>query len=206
MGYDACERASSDAVEEGQVGVGAGAMVGKILGIGMASAGGVATASIRLASNVTVGVLVVVNSFGDIIDPADGRILAGARSPEGRGWLDTQRAIESVSDKKTKKPRLAFSAIENTTLAVVATDARLTKAEARKVAVMAHDGMARAIKPIHTMFDGDTIFALSTGTGQSDVTTIGSVAAGLVARAIARAARLSSARKSSERKSGARKK
>lgn len=197
MGYDACERASSDAVEEGQVGVGAGAMVGKILGIGMASAGGVATASIKLASNVTVGVIVVVNSFGDIIDPANGRILAGARSPKGRGWLDTQRAIETASDKKPKKPLppRAFSAIENTTLAVVATDARLTKAEARKVAVMAHDGMARAIKPIHTMFDGDTIFALSTGNLQSDVTTIGSVAADLIARAIVRAARLSGARK-----------
>jgi L-aminopeptidase/D-esterase-like protein len=201
MGYDACERASSDAVEEGQVGVGAGAMVGKILGIGMASAGGVATASIKLTSGVTVGAIVVVNSFGDIIDPANGRILAGARSPKGRGWLDTQRAIESAiftqSDKKSKKPLppRAFSAIENTTLAVVATDARLTKAEARKVAVMAHDGMARAIKPIHTMFDGDTIFALSTGKLQSDVTTIGSVAADLIARAIVRAARLSSARK-----------
>src|SRR6185295_12906281 len=129
MGYDACERASSDAVEEGQVGVGAGAMVGKILGIGMSSAGGVATASIKLASNVTVGAIVVVNSFGDIIDPANGRILAGARSPKGRGWLDTQRAIETASDNKPKKPMppRAFSAIENTTLAVVATDARLTK-------------------------------------------------------------------------------
>ncbi|HST23054.1 MAG TPA: P1 family peptidase [Blastocatellia bacterium] len=201
MGYDACERASSDAVEEGQVGVGAGAMVGKILGIGMASAGGVASASIKLASGVTIGAIVVINSFGDIIDPANGRILAGARSPKGRGWLDTQRAIESAaftqSDKKPKKPLppRAFSAIENTTLAVVATDARLTKAEARKVAVMAHDGMARAIKPIHTMFDGDTIFALSTGKLQSDVTTIGSVAADLIARAIVRVGRLSSARK-----------
>lgn len=201
MGYDACERASSDVVEEGQVGVGAGAMVGKILGIGMSSEGGVATASIKLASNVTVGVIVVVNSFGDIIDPENGRILAGARSPKGRGWLDTQQAIESASfvadDKKAGKPLppRAFSAIENTTLAVVATDALLTKAEARKVAAMAHDGMARAIKPIHTMFDGDTIFALSTGKRKSDVTTIGSVAADLVARAIVRVGRLSSARK-----------
>lgn len=209
MGYEACERASSDGFEEGQVGVGAGAMVGKILGIRMASAGGVATASIRLASGVTVGAIVVANSFGDIIDPANGRILAGARSPEGRGWLDTQRAIESAafvsSDKKAGKPLppRAFSAIENTTLAVVATDAALTKAEARKVAVMAHDGMARAVKPVHTMFDGDTIFALSTGERKSDVTTIGAVAADLVARAIVRAGRLSStgsARKKKQRK------
>lgn len=193
MGYDACERALSDAIEEGHVGVGAGATVGKILGAGMASAGGVATASIKLASGVTVGAIIVVNSFGDIIDPANGRILAGARSPKGRGWLDTQRAIETASDKQTRKPSSPrpFSPIENTTLAVVATDAALTKAEARKVAAMAHDGMARAIKPIHTMFDGDTIFALSTGALQSDVTTIGSVAADLVARAIARVGRMS---------------
>jgi L-aminopeptidase/D-esterase-like protein len=197
MGYDACERALSDTVEEGQVGVGAGAMIGKILGIGMASAGGIVTASIKLASGVTVGAIVVVNSFGDIIDPANGRILAGARSPTGRGWLDTQRAIETASDKKMKKasPPRPFSAIENTTLAVVATDAALTKAQARKVASMSQDGMARAIRPIHTMFDGDTIFALSTGTLQSDVTTIGSVAADLVARAIVRAGRMSRAGK-----------
>jgi L-aminopeptidase/D-esterase-like protein len=201
MGYEACERASNAAVEEGQVGVGAGATVGKILGPGLASAGGVGTASIKLASGVTVGALVVVNSFGDIIDPASGSIIAGARAPEGRGWLDTQRAIESASfaekDKCAGKssPPVSFPAIENTTLAVVATDAALTKAQARKVASMAHDGMARAIRPIHTMFDGDTIFALSTGNLHSDVTTIGSVAADLVARAIARVGRISSARK-----------
>jgi L-aminopeptidase/D-esterase-like protein len=201
MGYDACERASSKAVEEGQVGAGAGATVGKILGPGLASIGGIGSASIKLASGVTIGALVVVNSFGDIIDPASGRILAGARSPEGPGWLDTMRAIESAGpaqkNKKAGRRAHTFPAIENTTLAVVATDAQLTKAQARKVASMAHDGMARAIRPIHTMFDGDTIFALSTGKLKSDVTTIGAVAADLVARAIARVGQ------SSGRKSGA---
>ena len=199
MGYDACERASPDAVEEGQVGVGAGATVGKILGVGAASVGGVGTASIKLASGVTVGAIAVANSFGDIIDPASGRILAGARSPEGRGWLDTGRAIEKASlavrDEKAGETAHPFSAIENTTLAVVATDALLTKAQARKVASMAHDGMARAIRPVHTMFDGDTIFALSTGRLQSDVTTIGAVAAEMVARAIVRVGRMSGATK-----------
>lgn len=196
MGYMACERASNDTVEEGQVGVGAGAMIGKILGVGLASIGGIGTASIKIASGVTVGAIAVANSFGDIVDPASGRILAGARSPNGRGWLDTARAIESASlaasGSRAKKSAHPFSSIENTTLAVVATDAQLTKAQARKVASMAHDGMARAIRPIHTMFDGDTIFALSTGKLQSDVTTIGAVAADAVARAIARIGRRSS--------------
>lgn len=211
MGYEACERATSEAVEEGRVGVGAGATVGKILGLPMASPGGVGTASLRLPNGVTVGALVVVNAFGDIIDPSSGRILAGARAPRGGGWLDTQRAIEQAAfanatrkhetrkkaeaRKKTaphdqqSAPRQPFSGIENTTLAVVATDAALTKAQARKVAAMAHDGLARALRPIHTMFDGDTIFALSTGELVADVTTIGAVAAELVARAIARVGR-----------------
>jgi L-aminopeptidase/D-esterase-like protein len=198
MGYEACEQASRDAVEEGRVGAGAGATVGKIAGAGFASRGGIGNASIKLSSGVTVGVLVVVNSFGDIIDPASGRILAGARSPGGRGWLDTSRAIEQAPfarrDESKASQGNTFSAIENTTLAVVATDAALTKAQARKIASMAHDGLARAIRPIHTMFDGDTAFALSTGTAQADVTTIGSVAADLLARAIARVGRRSSER------------
>jgi L-aminopeptidase/D-esterase-like protein len=200
MGYEACSRASSDVVEEGAVGAGTGAMVGKIMGAGQASEGGIGTASMKLPSGATVGVLVVVNSFGDIVDPISGRILAGACSPQGQGWLDTSRAIEMGAlvrrDHKAKKSKgNLFSSIENTTLAIVATDAALTKAQARKVASMAHDGLARAIRPIHTMFDGDTIFALSTGIMQADVTTIGSVAAELLARAVARVGRMSSTRK-----------
>jgi L-aminopeptidase/D-esterase-like protein len=204
MGYEACEAATQRATQEGRVGAGAGATVGKVLGMAMASAGGIGTASMRLASGVTVGAIVVVNAFGDIVDPSSGRILAGARSPRG-GWLNTQRMIESGPPAEAgrrhrpaaQKDRLApasphpFSVISNTTLAVVATDAALTKAQARKVAAMAHDGLARAIKPIHTMFDGDTIFALSTATRESDVTVIGAVAAEVVARAIVRVGRMS---------------
>jgi len=193
MGYEACERASIDSVEEGQVGAGAGATVGKILGPTFSSSGGVGTASIKLPSGVTVGALVVVNAFGDIIDHETGRILSGARALKGRGWLDTSRAIEQAlpaqrSAEKSSTPA-PFSAIENTTLAVVATDGALTKAQAQRVAMMAHDGLARAIRPVHTMFDGDTVFALSTGALQADVTTIGSVAADLLARAIGRVGR-----------------
>lgn len=199
MGYEACAHATDGKVEEGQVGAGAGATVGKILGYGKASDGGIGTASIRLASGLSVGVIVAVNSFGDIIDPMNGRILAGARSPEGRGWLDTSRAIAwpapSGLGKRDSSAPNPFPSIENTTLAVVATNAALTKAQARKVASMAHDGMARAIRPIHTMFDGDTVFTLSTGVLQADVTTIGSVAADLLARAIVRVGRWSGARR-----------
>ncbi|MEN3333682.1 MAG: hypothetical protein V7641_3047 [Blastocatellia bacterium] len=211
MGYDACERATNQRTEEGRVGAGAGATVGKLLGPAMASPGGIGTAAMKLANGTTVGALVVVNAFGDIIDPANGGILAGARSPQG-GWLDTQHRIETgspaqsdqkIRDRKRQTDqhtasaasRHPFSVIQNTTLAVVATDARLTKAQARKVAAMAHDGLARAIKPIHTMFDGDTIFALSTGSRQVDVTIIGAVAAEVVSRAIVRVGRLSHAAK-----------
>jgi L-aminopeptidase/D-esterase-like protein len=207
MGYDACERATNKTTEEGRLGAGAGATVGKILGPAMASSGGIGTASIKLANGATVGALVVVNAFGDIVDPSNGDILAGARSPQG-GWLDTQRRIETGSlVERNQKPRdrkrqadkhvtsaaarQSFPVMQNTTLAVVATDAALTKAQAHKVAAMAHDGLARAIKPIHTMFDGDTIFALSTGSLQVDVTIIGAVAAEVVSRAIVRVGRMS---------------
>lgn len=204
MGYEACERASSNAVEVGMVGAGAGATVGKVAGIALSSTGGIGSASIKLASGATIGALVVVNAFGDIVDPSSGKILAGARRPDGRGWLDTSKAIAGATfSQRAKRANEIFesremfeskdmvesrrgpvSPIENTTLAVVATDAALTKAQARKVAAMAHDGMARAIRPIHTMFDGDTVFALSTGNIEADVTTIGAVTAELVERAI----------------------
>ena len=210
-GYDACERATDEGAAEGRIGAGAGATVGKILGMAMASPGGVGTASLKLAGGATVGAVVVVNAFGDIVDPASGRILAGAHAPAG-GWLDTQRMIESgppsqgnqrSGGRKTQREERdaadaaghPFSVMQNTTLAVVATDAALTKAQARKVAAMAHDGLARAIKPIHTMFDGDTVFALSTGSAQADVTVVGAVAAEVVSRAVVRVGRMSRATK-----------
>jgi len=185
MGYEACENASSAIVEEGQVGAGAGAMVGKITGIANASPGGIGTASMKTGTGATVGVIVVVNAYGDVIVPSNGQILAGARG--SRGWIDTARVIASIAP--TYPERRASSVIENTTLAVVATDAKLTKAQARKVASMAHDGFARAIRPVHTMFDGDVIFALSTGEVHTDVTVIGTVAAELIAQAIVRVGR-----------------
>jgi L-aminopeptidase/D-esterase-like protein len=173
-------------VDEGQVGAGAGATVGKIAGQALSSPGGLGTMSMEIAGGAMVGVLVVVNALGDIVDPDGGAILAGARSPGGKGWLDTSRALAREAGTGRH-----LSPVENTTLAVVATDAALTKAQARRVASMAHDGIARAVRPAHTMFDGDTVFALSTGAIQADVTTIGSVAADLVALAIARVGHMS---------------
>ena len=155
----------------------------------MSSHGGIATASIKLGNGATVGALVAVNAFGDIVDPESGQILAGARSPHGQGWLDSSRAIEQAPARHSHP----YLPIENTTLAIIATDAALTNAQAQRVASMAHDGMARAIRPVHTMFDGDTVFALSTGRVPADVTTIGTAAANLLARAIARVGRASSA-------------
>lgn len=179
MGYQACTLASGRPVQEGRVGAGAGATVGKILGLGLASPGGVGTASFRLPNGVTVGALVVVNAFGDIVDPENGLVIAGAHRPDKSGWLDT-------SDALRKGTPIAASLAENTTLAVVATNAMLTKAQAQRLAAAAHDGMARAIRPAHTMYDGDTAFALSIGNEKADLTVIGDLAAAVVSRAIVR--------------------
>ncbi|HEY6329931.1 MAG TPA: P1 family peptidase [Blastocatellia bacterium] len=195
MGYTACLSASSHSLLEGRVGVGTGATVGKILGHEFSSPGGIGMASLRLPAGTTVGVLVVVNSFGDIVDPMSGEILLGARRPDSRGWFDTYRALAEQTtwefEPSSKRPGKQSAGIKNTTLAVVATDAGLSKAQARRVASMAHDGLARSIKPVHTMFDGDTVFTISTGRASADVTTIGAVAAELLSRAIARVGKLS---------------
>jgi len=163
--------------------VGTGASVGKILGIGRAMKGGIGTASAHLGGGLVVGALVAVNAFGDVVDPASGRILAGARRLVGEGFADTLATLRGLVGKAT----LRFAAAHNTVIGVVATNARLTKEEANKVAQMAHDGLARAIRPAHTLFDGDTLFALATGPKRADVNLIGAYAAETVAQAIVRA-------------------
>ncbi|MGH9826775.1 MAG: P1 family peptidase, partial [Blastocatellia bacterium] len=187
MGYAVCQHASAGPVATGTVGVGTGATVGKMLGHGFSSPGGIGTASQRIRGGVTVAVLVVVNAFGDIVDPATGDVIAGARRPDGSGWLDTSKEL-GKADSPDSNP---VSPLQNTTLAVVATDAALTRGQARRVAMMAHDGLARSIKPVHTMFDGDTIFALSTGHVPADITVVGSVAADLMSNAISNVGRAS---------------
>ena len=181
-GYAACDAASRDAPAEGNVGAGAGATVGKLFGIGRAMKGGIGTASIEVGG-VTVAALVAVNAIGDVIDPRSGSVIAGARSVDGKTLVGTMAAIK----RGELPPRLDLRAGAGaaTTLAVVATDAVLTKAEATKVAQMAQDGLARSIDPVHTMGDGDVVFALATGaSGRPAATTlVGALAADAVAAA-----------------------
>lgn len=183
-GYKACEAASTARPAEGNVGAGAGATVGKLYGGKRAMKAGIGTASIKMAG-ITVGAIVAVNAVGDIVDPATGRPIAGARTEDGKSLLNTREAIlRGVLPASL----LAGTA---TTIGAVATDAVLTKAQAQKIAQMAHDGLARTINPIHTMFDGDTLFALGTGksgkTGNPNL--IGILAAEAMAIAVVRAAR-----------------
>jgi L-aminopeptidase/D-esterase-like protein len=178
-GYRACDAATSGAVEEGNVGAGAGTTVGKWKGFGHWMKGGIGTASAHL-SGLKVGVLAVVNSVGDIID-GDGKVLAGARSPDGLffGERDEHRPLA----------RGKVLGVTNTTLAVVATNASLTKLELFRIAQRMHDGYARAIVPVHTTYDGDVSFALSCGTLQADLDLVGEVCAQLTAEAIRRGVR-----------------
>lgn len=186
MGYAACAAAGAS-VAEGCVGAGTGATVGKLLGVPLAMKGGVGSWSETLADGTTVGALAVVNAFGDVWRDG-GAIIAGARDPATGRPADTMAAL--------RDPRLlplfggsGGGAGANTTLAVVATDAALTKAEARKLAQMAHDGLARTIRPVHTPFDGDTVFTLATGRRRGPhMLILGSVAADVLAHAIERAA------------------
>lgn len=179
MGYLACQQAHAGPVEEGCVGAGIGAAVGKILGIEHATKSGVGCAALTLPDGVTVAALVATNAFGDVRRDDGGAIIAGARLPEG-GFLDTARQLRGTSAD------LIFSG-GNTTLAVVVTDAQLDKAGCRKLAEMAQDGLARTIRPIHTPFDGDLIFAAATGERAAPpLIVLGSAAADVLAEAVER--------------------
>ena len=184
-GYRAATAATAGAVAEGNVGAGSGATVGKLAGRARAMRGGLGTSSITTPGGLVVAALVVVNAVGDVIDPATGRVVAGVRTADGTGLADVRSLLRSGA----LAPPDLFG--RNTTIGVVATNAALTKAQANRVAQMAHDGLARAISPAHTMFDGDTIFALATGTrsGEPDMLTIGALAADAVAEAVLRAVR-----------------
>jgi L-aminopeptidase/D-esterase-like protein len=183
-GYRAAGAATGGAIAEGNVGAGAGATVGKFGGLRRPMKGGIGTASITTADGLIVAALVAVNAAGDIIDPATGRVVAGVRTEDGKGLLDVRTLLRGGG---LPPPAPA----EHTTLGVVATNATLTKAQAGRVATMAHDGFARAIVPSHTMGDGDVIFSLATGTraGEANVSVIGALAAEVTAEAILRAVR-----------------
>ena len=180
MAYQACLNATADPVIEGSMGAGMGATVGKILGMPNATKSGVGSACIEIANGLFVGAIAVVNALGDVIDPRTGAIIAGARSEDG--FVDTLQIMRQFQ-------AVASASASNTIIGVVATNAKLSKEEANKVAQMAHDGLARAVRPAHTMYDGDTIFALSTGDVRVDVNLIGAFAAEVFAKAIVRGVR-----------------
>jgi L-aminopeptidase/D-esterase-like protein len=156
-GYAACEAASTAPPAAGNVGAGAGACVGKLFGLNRCMKGGIGNASVRVGPWV-VGAMVACNAVGDVIDPATGQVLAGARTADGLRLLDTQRAL--LAGERGSRPLPGT----NTTIGVVATNATLSKAQAKRLAMSAHDGLARSIRPAHTPLDGDTLFALATGT------------------------------------------
>ncbi len=182
-GFAACEAASTDPVPMGNVGAGTGATVGKILGPAHAMKGGLGSASVNMGDGVIVGAVVAVNTLGDVVDPATGRIIAGARRMEGDGFMDTTKMLIHGPAATPHVDAL------HTTLGVVATNADLSKAVLSQVANMTHAGLARTLYPVHTLYDGDTIFALSTGTLHADVNCIGVAAAAVMAEAILRAIR-----------------
>jgi L-aminopeptidase/D-esterase-like protein len=194
MGYQACLNASASPPAEGNVGAGMGATVGKIVGIGGAMKSGMGVATVEIGRGVIVGAIVAVNAFGDVIDPASGKIVAGARSfqkgPAQAGSKDYFADTLKVMKTLVGQAGFGFPAGKDTVIGVVATNARLNKEQVNKVAQMAQDGLARTVRPAHTMVDGDTIFAIATGQFEADVNIIGAFAAEMVAEAILRAVRM----------------
>ncbi len=184
-GYAACQAASAGAAPaEGNFGAGAGAAVGKVFGIERAMKGGIGSASVTV-DGVTVAALVACNALGDVIDPDTGCAIAGARTTDGKRLADTRRALLAGA---APRPLLAGT---NTTIGVIATDAVISKIQATRLAQMGHDGLARSINPVHTMSDGDTLFALGTGAAGRSIgmMTLGTMAAEVTAMAVVRAVR-----------------
>jgi L-aminopeptidase/D-esterase-like protein len=180
MGYDACLKASKEEVRQGNVGAGTGATIGKILGGLRCMKSGLGTASFK-SQELIIGAIVAVNCLGDVIDSETGKIIAGVLTEDKKGFANTMSFLRNFP-QKTKDN---FS--KNTTIGVIATNAKLTKAGATKVAMMSQDGYARTINPAHTMFDGDTIFCMATGQVEAGANVVGAIAAEVMARAIVKA-------------------
>lgn len=183
-GYRACLAANRQPPAQGNVGAGTGALVGKLFGMPRAMKGGIGTASLCV-EGITVAALIVCNAVGDVIDPSSGQVIAGARTPDGKALLGSRDAMV-----KGELPQNLLAGT-NTTIGVVATDAVLTKPQAQRLAQVSHDGLARAINPVHTMLDGDTLFALATGrSGKSaSMLLLATLAAEVTARAVVNAVR-----------------
>lgn len=175
MGYRACEVASKDILNQGNYGAGCGATVGKIRGQEYAMKGGIGSYSIKLDNGLIVSALVAVNALGDVYE--NGKVIAGALNDKKTETIDTYKLMKQGESKG------GFS-IDNTTIGVIATNAKLTKAECKKISQMGHDGYAKAIFPIHTPHDGDTIFTISTGKIETDITLLGSLAVEAVEKSI----------------------
>jgi L-aminopeptidase/D-esterase-like protein len=175
MGYKACEVASTIELNQGNYGAGCGATVGKLNGMNYVTKGGVGSYSIRLDNGLVVSALIAVNAFGDVYE--DGKIIAGTLDENKKTFINTYESMKNGLNKG------GFS-IDNTTIGVVVTNAKLNKSECKKASQMAHDGYAKAIFPIHTMYDGDTIFTLATGEVEADINLVGSMAVEVVQRSI----------------------
>jgi len=194
MGHFAASQASCAPPAEGNVGAGTGASVGKMFGAKLSMKAGLGTASMDIGGRVIVGAIVAVNAFGDVVDLGTNEIIAGLRSgkvgPLRVGKKDYFADTLAMMKTPIGRGVLGFASRGNTVIGVVATDASLTKAQATKVAQMAQDGIARTIRPAHSMLDGDVIFALSTDTKKADVSTVGAFAAEVMAEAIVRAVKM----------------
>lgn len=189
-GYTAAATAGPQPVAEGSVGAGTGATVGKVLGLSWAVKAGIGSAAIALPSGITVAALVAVNAYGDIVDHRTGQLIAGPRRESGPGFISAMDWLTGKTPLDFPHPEADDSPLTNTTIGVVATDAGLTKEEANFLARVSHDGLALTIRPCHTMRDGDTLFALSTGTAAApvDLTVLGAAAVEVTAQAVLNAA------------------
>lgn len=175
MGYEACKVASYTKLEQGNFGAGCGATVGKIKGGDYCTKGGIGSYSIKLENGLVVAALIAVNAFGDVYE--EGKVIAGVLNDNRDGFLNTYDLMKKGVNKG------GFN-IDNTTIGVVATNAKLDKAQCKKVSQMAHNGFAKTIFPIHTPHDGDTIFTLATGEIETDITLLGSLATEVVEKSI----------------------
>ena len=187
-GYKAALAATAGVVAEGNVGAGAGATVGKMGGARRSMKGGIGTASLSLPNGLVVGAIAAVNAVGDVIDPTTGKVIAGIRTEDGKSLEDVRALIRAGAFSRAAAPRAGG----NPTIAVVATNAKMSKADINRVALMADDGLSRAISPSHTTGDGDTVFALATGrwNGEASPSIVGALAAEALAEAIVRAVSL----------------
>jgi len=191
MGERACHAAHSGPVDEGSVGAGTGATVGKLLGMAGAMKSGIGTWSVCVRGDVVVAALVATNAFGDVVDHRTGAILAGARDPATGCFADTAALLQAPGDAALAS--LTGNLLEHTSIGVVATDAVLTKAQAARLSIAAHAGLARVVRPSHTAVDGDTFFVMGTGTREADLLVLESAVADVVAEAVLRSVRMAGA-------------